>query len=76
MTGIAEQVGEENIFIFGYTVSQVKALLADGHKPVRFLKRNEAMKGLLADWSAVDTASKTSTPSRFLTAQSAIGGDP
>jgi len=46
---IGEEVGDENIFIFGNTVEQVNALLAKGYNPSEFLNASEELRAVV-DW--------------------------
>ncbi|HEY8899440.1 MAG TPA: glycogen/starch/alpha-glucan phosphorylase [Chthoniobacterales bacterium] len=46
---IREEVGEENIFIFGMTVEEVTALVKSGYRPSKFYEASEELKAVV-DW--------------------------
>ncbi len=46
---ILEEVGDENIFIFGQTVDDVEALWKKGYRPAEFLNADEELKTVV-DW--------------------------
>jgi starch phosphorylase len=50
---ILEEVGEENIFIFGNTVEQIQALQANGYNPADFYKKNPELAAVI-DWLGTD----------------------
>jgi starch phosphorylase len=50
---IAEEVGNENIFIFGLTVDEVKALDANGYNPYHYYENNAEIRACL-DWLNTD----------------------
>lgn len=50
---IAEEVGNDNIFIFGLTVDEVKALDKNGYNPNEYYQSNEEIKACL-DWLDTD----------------------
>lgn len=50
---IREEVGSENIFIFGNTVEQVDALKADGYNPYHYYEDNLELKAVI-DWLRSD----------------------
>ncbi|HXN35782.1 MAG TPA: glycogen/starch/alpha-glucan phosphorylase [Opitutaceae bacterium] len=50
---IREEVGDENIFIFGMTVEEVEALRAKGYNPWDFYKGDEELRAVV-DWLGSD----------------------
>jgi starch phosphorylase len=50
---IAEEVGNENIFIFGLTVEEVDALHAKGYNPYDYYYKNKELKAVI-DWLETD----------------------
>jgi glycogen phosphorylase len=50
---IKEEVGDENIFIFGLTVEEVEALRARGYKPWDYYHRDEELRAVV-DWLGSD----------------------
>jgi len=50
---IAEEVGRDNIFIFGHTVDEIKALEKDGYDPNVYYSNNKELKFIL-DWLLTD----------------------
>ena len=50
---ILEEVGPENIFIFGLTVEEVQALLARGYNPYDYYWANEELRAVI-DWLSSD----------------------
>ena len=50
---ILEEVGEDNIFIFGKTVEEVEDLRKNGYDPFSFYENDEELKAVL-DWLSSD----------------------
>jgi starch phosphorylase len=50
---IKEEVGDENIFIFGLTVEEVDALHAKGYNPREYYERDEELRAVI-DWLGSD----------------------
>ena len=46
---IGEEVGDENIFIFGLTVDEVREVVAKGYKPQEVYEANEELRAIV-DW--------------------------
>ncbi|MBP6865873.1 MAG: glycogen/starch/alpha-glucan phosphorylase [Candidatus Didemnitutus sp.] len=50
---IQEEVGADNIFIFGHTVEEVQALKAQGYNPWKYYEQDEELRAVL-DWLGSD----------------------
>jgi len=50
---IAEEVGDDNIFIFGLTVDEVKAKVAEGYNPWDYYNSDEELRSII-DWLDTD----------------------
>lgn len=73
---IAEEVGDENIFIFGKTVDEVMEIHACGYKPYDYYYQNSEIKSLL-DWLDTDYFTPGQAGALSSLKQSLLeGGDP
>ncbi|OUS32068.1 glycogen phosphorylase [Thalassotalea sp. 42_200_T64] len=73
---IAEEVGDDNIFIFGNTVDSLKALEQQGYNPYDYYHGNEEIKACL-DWLHTDYFTPGSPGELSAIANSLLeGGDP
>jgi len=73
---IAEEVGDDNIFIFGLTVDEVKALDNEGYNPYQYYENNHEIKACL-DWLDTDYFTPGNAGELSSIKQSFLeGGDP
>ncbi len=74
---IGEEVGDENIFIFGMTVEQVQALRAKGYNPWDYYNADEELRAVL-DWLGSDYFVPGESPNlpAMVRASMLEGGDP
>ncbi|MFT2090671.1 glycogen/starch/alpha-glucan phosphorylase [Paraglaciecola sp. 2405UD69-4] len=73
---IAEEVGTENIFIFGLTVDEVRDLDENGYNPFDYYKTNSELKAIL-DWLDTDFFTPGKPGALASIKQSLLaGGDP
>ncbi len=70
---IAEEVGDENIFIFGNTVEQVEALNSNGYNPHDVYYQNPEIKAVL-DWLDTDYFTPGSPRALSSLKHSVLGG--
>ncbi len=73
---IGEEVGDENIFIFGLTVEQVETLWAKGYKPWDYYNADEELRAVI-DWLGSDYFTPGEQGAFSLVHHSLLqGGDP
>jgi starch phosphorylase len=73
---IAEEVGDDNIFIFGLTVDEVNKLKASGYNPYDIYDNNSEIKAIL-DWLETDYFTPGEPGALVSIKQSLLdGGDP
>ena len=73
---IAEEVGNDNIFIFGLTVDEVKTLDNEGYNPYKYYENNHEIKACL-DWLDTDYFTPGNAGELSSIKQSFLeGGDP
>ncbi len=74
---IKEEVGDDNIFIFGHTVEEVEALLAKGYSPRNYYDKDEELRAVL-DWLGSDYFVKGEAPNLPAMVRHNLlkGGDP
>ncbi len=74
---IKEEVGDDNIFIFGHTVEEVQALRAAGYHPWKYYEEDEELRAVL-DWLGSDYFVPGESPNlpAFVRASLLDGGDP
>ncbi|MDC0602645.1 glycogen/starch/alpha-glucan phosphorylase [Aliiglaciecola sp.] len=73
---IAEEVGDDNIFIFGLTVDEVYKLQEDGYNPYDYYYQNAELKAIL-DWLETDYFTPGKPGALASIKQSLLdGGDP
>lgn len=73
---IMEEVGRDNLFIFGLTVDEVQKLKAEGYNPWNYYNSNDNLKSVL-DWLVSDYFAK-GNPSAFMPLRKSLldWGDP
>ncbi len=72
---IGEEVGDENIFIFGLTVEEVEALWASGYSSMDYYWADEELRGVI-DWLSSDYFSGDRNAFQKLRHSLLDGGDP